>query len=59
MADTPGKSKTIWLGVATVVVGAIWAYLNGGADLGGAAIMIITGIAQIIQRTYTLKVAAQ
>jgi len=57
MADTPGKSKTIWIGVATVIVGALYAYLNGGADLGGAAIMIITGVVQIIQRTYTLKVA--
>lgn len=59
MADTPAKSKTIWIGVATVIVGAIYAYLKGDADPGGATIMIITGIVQIIQRTYTLKVASQ
>jgi membrane protein implicated in regulation of membrane protease activity len=55
MADTPGKSKTIWFGIATVIVGALYTYLTGGTDISGAALLVMTGVAQIIQRTYTLK----
>ena len=55
MANVPSKSKTMWFGVITVILGGALAYFQGEKDMAGAILLIITGLAQWGQRYYTIK----
>ena len=49
------KSKTVWLGVITVL-GSLATYFHGDVSFNVAIAAAITGIIQIIQRAITIQV---
>jgi len=48
------QSNTVRLGLAAILAG-ITAYLSGQVDAGGALLLVLTGVIQVIQRSIKLN----